>query len=163
SRASCSSMASPAPPGPPRTRPVSWASASTSAASWSSVQSPNPAARTATAAVSSAERDEAPPAASTARATVWTAARSIAEERVVEGVGPEVAAAGGALDDGAGLAARQHGHAEQGEAAASAEPLIVAVASAVRAEELAVAQGRPGGTGAQDARKPGCTAVVSPS
>src|SRR5690606_17496080 len=86
--------------------------------------------------------------------------------RVVQDVGAEVAAAGGALDDRAGRAAGQHGYAEEGEAALSGQPLVVAVASAAGAEELAVADRGPRRAGAQQARQPGGssgTAVRFPS
>src|SRR5690606_15668431 len=86
--------------------------------------------------------------------------------RVVQDVGAEVAAAGGALDDRAGRAAGKHGHAEEGEAALAGQPLVVAVASAAGAEELAVADRGPRRAGAQQARQPGGssgTAVRFPS
>lgn len=79
---------------------------------------------------------------------------------VVEDVGAVVALAGGALDDRTGVTAWQHRHAEQGEAAASGEPLVVAVAPAAGAEELAVSDAGPRGTDAQHAR---CTALMDNS
>jgi hypothetical protein len=73
-----------------------------------------------------------------------------------------VVGAGGALDDRSCHPARHERHPQQGEAAAAGEALVVAVASAARAEELAVPYGRPRGAGAQEARRPGGSAVSSP-
>ncbi len=169
SRASCSSMDSPAAQGSPVNRPVSASSASTSAASCSSVQSSTPAARTPAAAVSRAAREPVPPGGEHGEGDGVDGVPQHRGEAggggMVQHVGAEVAAAGGALHGRGAHPARQHGQAQHGEPAASGEPLVVAVAAAARAEELPVADGGPRGAGAdQAARTPGGsgTAVGSP-